>query len=204
MYTQYVKQLLDISGTGNKTYSLTPISDDKVAEYTDYCCKEGWRLIGDPETFEESRKRYQLATKTKKENENKAEREKRERRKKIKQQYIEEYRKRHKSSSKPGLNISNLAKTQESEPLGYDNTLFTQVMIDVYKKSEATLYASTIRKHHQDILRICTDGAYEDYLGDLISETVTSKTDYKLAMDYFRELTMEHHKNDFNQFIKRR
>lgn len=199
-YTSYIKKILDISGSGNKTYSLTPITSDKVATYTDYCCKEGWRIVGNPELFEESRQRYNDNLREKKDNSNKLERDKRERRQKIKKLYIEYS---HKSSTNAGLNISNLAKTQQKVPLGYDRKLFMTVLTEVYKESDATLYASSIHKHHQDILKICTDGAYDDYIKDMIMSTITQRTEYSLAMSYFYEC-IEKDKNKPSYFNRTR
>ena len=187
-YTQYVKEILDISGSGNKSYSLTPIKHDKVADYKSYCAKEGWRLAGNPSVFEELRQSYEKKLKDKKDASNKIEREKRERRQKIVSRYTEEYIRLNTSHiDTSGLNISNLAKTQNND-IRWCPKVFESIMIEVYYASSATLYASSIHKHHQDILKVCKQADYNDYIRDLIQNTITQRQQIREERNYLENL----------------
>lgn len=87
-----IKDDLQIIGSGNKTYSLTPLLE-KVPEYYEYCCKENLRITGNQAQYNNYNISYGKKIRLKKDKKNLKRREQRMMKDKIKDEYIKLYKK---------------------------------------------------------------------------------------------------------------
>lgn len=168
-----IKRILKVKGSGNAFIALTPLKEEDTYDGP-YCCKENIRIVGDPELFKEYNKLWNNKTLEKNNNRRCKYREEKDIKERIKNKYIENYRKKQKED----LSQNHLSKYFDVSgqliigELPFDEKVALSSILDIFTVSpKYTLRKTNAETYYQICLRLHKN-AYRNHMHERLKNWI--------------------------------